>query len=641
MPLYRASLQTLGATLLLAVALACGGKKDSAAPVQAPTTANITGTVTYQRVPLHKDAQGKPDGLVDASIPANLQTLPARGVIVRAYQQFEQTQPDGTKVYPWRLAQRALTNDTGKYSLLLAKDRNTMLEVISSFNDFNNRDQGVDIIAEPGGMNSPTPVLDRKQYGLRKAADGTAPATTNIPSSILTADSVVDFSVGLNDAWWVVNPTVKYSTSETPFLDQAVLETTLPGRTSGLGSGSRILGIGDSVASFMINYGSVTPGTTLDLHYWPGLSEAGGSYIEYDRSRFSQAYDSLNGKTHYFGTLRGGATNDDAWDEGIIFTLLARGVIFSDNGNRLISTPQSPLLPIGQPLVDLSPDMARMEGMAEAMAANLLKSPYLADTQGVALANPLVDIRDIQGLSSTDLSAFSARGIRALTWALILKANGLSPTSLPADWTNINPLAMTRFFHASAIPGLHPEPLNIYNQLSRLKEAKGNVEPVDLVTVFTDEVLTPLVAPFGLTWPRPTTGPESLFADEWGTDLNTAVTPLAPLPFSMSKAVQINGLYPNVSSGEIHYASFGVSVDKRYNISTTITPSLGSGAKLELAIPTIIRTFEFSGSGGSTGAIILPMNGTAPYLHPVRMRLISPSSLQPDVTVTLTFTPAP
>ncbi|HEX4845318.1 MAG TPA: hypothetical protein VFV26_03810, partial [Geothrix sp.] len=66
MPLYRASVQALGAFVLLAVALACGGKKaeSTAAP---STTVKVSGTVTYARVPLAKDSNGVPTGLVDSS----------------------------------------------------------------------------------------------------------------------------------------------------------------------------------------------------------------------------------------------------------------------------------------------------------------------------------------------------------------------------------------------------------------------------------------------------------------------------------------------------------------------------------------------------------------------------------------------
>src|SRR5512133_2999849 len=99
MPLYRASLRALGAVALLAAALACGGKK-SETPAAA-TTINLSGTVTYARVPLATDANGVPTGLVDSSVAANVQTKPAKGVLVRVYQQYDQVNSDGTTKTSW------------------------------------------------------------------------------------------------------------------------------------------------------------------------------------------------------------------------------------------------------------------------------------------------------------------------------------------------------------------------------------------------------------------------------------------------------------------------------------------------------------------------------------------------------------
>jgi len=645
MPLYRAFLQTLGAAALLALALACGGKETNTTQTPASVDVTISGKVSYQRVPLVKDAQGVPTGLADPTVVANLQTLPARGVTVRVFQQIEQTAPDGTKTPVWILVRRGLTDVLGQYSLPVPKDRPTMVEVLSSFNDFNEKDQVVNVVAEPGGVDSLTVALDRLNYALRKAPNGAAPAGNNTPSSTMTADTTLDFAVGLSDAWWLVNPVITLSNSQAPLLGQAVLETTIPGRTAGLGSGSRILAIGDTVVSFVTLYGSATPGTTLDLHYWPGRSEPRGSFVEYDRSVFPQAYDSYTNKVHFFASLRGGTTNDDAWDEGVILPLLARNLLFAGNSSRWFSVPLNPLIPTGTPLVDLSPDLARIEGLADTMAANLMKSPYLADTQGTGLASPVIDIRDISGLGTAGLSPYSAPAIRAMGWEVILKANGLPSPGGVADWNTIKPAAATRFFQVPSISaltgGIEAEPLNIYSQLNRLQEPKGNLEPVDLASIFTNAALTPLLAPFGLTWPRPATGPESAFSTSWGTDPNSPITPLAPMTFSMSKAVQVGGTYPNVSQGEVVYAGFSLNTDKRYVISAVIAPALNPSAEVELALPYLPRSFVFTGAGGNTGALVIPMSGTAPIFHPVRIRLKSPASIQPDTTVTIAFTPAP
>ena len=634
MPLYRAFLQTLGATVLLALALACHGKGGSGSA----TTATISGTVTYQRVPLVKDGNGVPTGLADATIPANLVTLPAQGVRVRIFQQVPQTQTDGTIKSLWTLIQTSSTDVNGAYSATATLGRSTMVELSSTFSGGGS--QIVQLIAEPQGINSTTPVLDRLQYAMRKAIDGSAqPPGINAPSAVLAGNATVNFSVGLNDAWWIVNPTIDESSGEATHVTEAVLETSLSGLSTG--TGSRVMGIGDTIASFVTNYGTATPGGTLDLHYWPGL-DSGGSYVVYDRSQFAVAQASST----YFGTLRGGPANDDAWDEGVILTLLARNVLYGSNLTRTFGVALNPIFPPGAPLVDLSPEVARIEGLAQTMAANVLKSPYLADTNSTGLT--VVDVRNISGLTPSQLSLYSAPAIRAFAWEVILKANSLPTPGLPSDWAKINPLAGARYFLAplsltyTAPSGsvYDAEPLNIYNQMLRLKEAQTSTEPINLAAIFTDPVLTGLAAPFNITWPRPVTGASASFVADWGTDPAGA---LPPVPLSMAKAVQVGGTYPNVSEGEIFYAGFNLSADRRCTLTASIAPALASGVKVDVDLPVMLRTFTFmgDGSGQNTAPIVIPVNGAVPYFHPVRIHLRSQSVLQPDVTVTLTLTPLP
>jgi hypothetical protein len=636
MPLYRASLQTLGAIVLLALALACHGKGGGGGV----PSATITGTVMYQRVPLVKDASGVPTGLADATNPANLVSLPAQLVGIRIYQQVPQTAPNGTITNAWILAGSPFTSTTGFYSVRVPTGYPTMVELLSTFNG-----GAVNLIAEPLGISSPTPAPDRVQYAMRAAADGSVPANSNAPTTMFSADSTVNFTVGLNDEWWVYNPSISGSIGAYPFVDQAVVETSLAGRTPGLGTGSRVLGIGDTIASFVNVYNGATPGSILDLHYWPGV-DSGGSYIVYDRSLIPQSLAS----SVYFGTLRGGPTNDDAWDPGVILPMLARNVLYGSNLARTYAIPLNPLDPINTPLTDLSPDMARIEGLAQAMAANVLQSPYLADTQGPGLAAPVVDIRDVTSLSASRLGPYSAPAIRAFAWEVILKANSLPSPGVASDWANINALTAARFFLAPALTGtaangitIDIEPLNIYSQITRLKEGKSSAEPVDLAAVFTDAVLTNLGSPFGIPWPRPTTGAYTSFVANWGTDPTGTLPPVA---LSMAKATQVNRLYPNttlaypnVSVGEVFYTGFSLSADKPCTLTATIAPALGAGVQLEVDLPMLPRTFTFSGSGGTTEPLVLPVTITGPFYHPMRLRLVSPAVLQPDVIVTLTITP--
>ena len=646
MPLYRAFLQTLGAFVLLAVALACGGKSSSTTAA-ASTTVLISGTVTYKRVPLAKDAQGVPTGLVDATDATKLVSLPARGAMVRIYQQVEETQPNGSKTQVWTISGSTMTDTLGAYSATVTKDLPTMVELLSTFDGGGGIQIHVD--AEPTGISSTTGVLNRLRYSLRKAADGTTPAGVVTPSSKSSADAKVDFTVGVNDVWWVIDPAYNMSTGEASQITQATLETSYLGRTAGLGTGSRILGIGDTIASFVAVYGAATPGATIDLHYWLGRSEALGSFIQYDRNLYyPQAWDATTQKIRFFGSLRGASSNDDAWDEGVIMPLLARNVLYGSNSGRTYSVPLNPMLPAGAALTNLVPDMARIEGLADAMAANVLKTPYLADTNGTLLAVPLKDIRDITGLATLQLSPYSAPALRALAWQIILKANSLASPGVAADWANINPLGAARLFYAPAAAtngatdatARDIEPLNIYTQLKRLSEVKTGTEPADLAAIFTDAVLTPMTATYGITWPRPTTGTYSSFVADWGTDPTGA---LPAVTLSMAKAERVNSLFPNLSQGEVFYTGFSLNlnVDKRWTLSATIAPALSAGAWIEVELPMMTRSFTFSGAGGvPTDPFVLPVNNTVPYYHSVRVRLRSASTAQPDVTVTLRLTPS-
>lgn len=644
MLLYRAFLRALGVTALLGLGLGLACKGHSGG-TEAATTFNLAGTVKYTRIPLAKDANCVPTGLVDSTVAANLQTLPARGVLVRAYQRNDQTLADGSTATVWVVVKATFTDSNGVYAMVLPISKPLMIEVMSSFDGGNGHQ--VNVVGDPAGINSTLPASDRVRYGIRKALDGTAPAGNPVPASMPTGDSILDFNVGLTDKWWLVNPTYDPNSQVAPLAASAVDETTLPGRT--IGTGSRILAIGDSVASFLAAYGNATPGQSVDLHYAPGVSESRGSFIEYDPSVYPLSAV-LNPNTYsftrrYFGSIQGGA-NDDAWDEGVIFPLLARNVLYSIVLSRTFGMTANPLHPQAALLPDLSPDQALIEGLADAMAANLLHSPYLADTQGTTLATPVTDIRDLSAYTTAQLSPDSAPAIRAMAWELILKANSLPSPGTATDWAKINTAAMARFFSTSpayptTTPYYEPEPLNIFKQLGRLQDPKSSTEPVDLATVFTDATLTPLLSPFGIPWPRPVTGAYAAFAANWGADPNSATTALPPLLLSMAKAVQVRGAYPNNTDGEVAYAGFTLSGDRAYTLTVTASPALASTAALELMMPAYQSSpITITGSGVSQ-RIVLTGNSTTPAFQPVRLRMISPTAVQPDTTVTISLVPIP
>lgn len=643
MPLYRATLRALGAVVLLASALACGGKKSGDSTTA--TTVTISGTVTYTRVPLATDANGVPTGLVDSTVAANLKSMPARYVKIRIYQRNDQLNPDGvTKSTSWVLVSKddsTYTDINGSYSVTVAKDKPLMVELLSTFDGGGSP---INLIGDPAGINSPIRQTARYRYAMRKAVDGTAPSGDPTPSATPSGDSVVNFTVGLTDAWWLVDPTLLSGYLMGAEGAHPVDETTLSGRATG--TGSRVLAIGDAIADFRSAYTYASPGTgaVLDLHYAPGVSEPRGSFVEYDRALYPLAYDNSLQTFHYSGSIQGGPTNDDAWDEGVILPLIARGTLYASGFGRAFSIPRSPLFPAGAALADLSPDMARIEGLAEAMAANVLKSPYLADTQGTGLAAPVLDIRDLSGLAPAQLTPYSAPALRALAWEVILKANSLPSPGTSSDWSKIDPFASARFFgspSSTSVGGVRvAEPLSIYDQIVRLKESKVTAEPVDLAAIFTDSTLGALTTPFGVPWPRPTTGALASFATDWGTDPNALIAPLAPFTLSMAKAVQVRGSYPNQSEGEVFYSGFKVSADRRYVVGVTISPALASGSEVDLDLPLIDRSFTFTGTGGTTDVLTLPAYQTPSAYHPVRVRLKSPDALQPDVVVTVSFTPS-
>ena len=642
MLLYRRFLRALGVAAMagLALGLACKGSNHGSSAGAGNFL--LTGTVTYTRIPLAKDANGVPTGLMDSTVTSNLQTLPARGVMVVAFQNTEQTQPDGSTTPVWVMAASGYTDTTGSYSLKVPDGKPVMVEVLSTFAGGDGNP--ISVIADPAGIGSAVPVEERLRYALRKALDGSAPAGNPAPSSMPSgADTSVNFTVGLTDPWWLINPAVNSQTQAAPFIEQAVLETTLPGRT--VGTGSRILAIGDSIATFVAAYGHASPGVPVDLHYAPGVSDVRGSFIEYDPAVYPLA-NVMNSSTyvitpHDFGSLQGGS-NDDAWDESVIFRLMARNYLFGGLRTRTFGMTADPLYPQSAPLTHLSPDQALIEGLADAMAANILQSPYLADTEGTTLAAPLVDIRDLSGLAPDELSPDSAPAIRALAWALILKANGITAPGTATDWAKITPAAIARIFSGPSYPSsltYETEPLNIFSQIGRLQEPKSSSEPVDLAAVFTDPVLTPLLAPFGVPWPRPSSGPLAAFATSWGADPNTLAAPLPPFLFSMANAVQVRGSYPNLSPGEVAYAGFTLSADRAYTLTVTASPALASTAQLELMMPSFQASpIFFSGSGGSQ-RVVLTGNATTPVFQPVRLRLLSPAVQQPDTTVTVSLVP--
>lgn len=600
------------ALLLATLAVGCGGGSDSSGTTE--TTLTVSGTITYTRIPLAKDANGRPTGL--ETDPAKFTSLPARNVMVRFYSSVEETRPDGTKTTVWKQAAGdAYTDTSGKYSAIVPKDTPVFVEVLSR------TPTSIRLIA--GAMNSSVNQADRPMYMLRKGLDGSSSDTNPVPGTKASANATVDFTVGVQDRWWL-------GVSTPTLLTSAVRETQ--------GTGSRVLGILDSLYTFQATYGRVLPGNsgdTLDLHYLPGLAEPRGSYIEYDRTLFPQAYDPTTTSRHWFGSIKGGAADDDAWDEAVLWTLLGRNTqsyIWSNS-----------LMPVGQNLTHLAPDLALAEGFALGMAANLLRSPFLADTAGAGAT--VLDIRDISSLTADQKGPYSGPAIAALSWEITLAANSIARPGTSATWANINTSAITRLFSSilpkdAADSTKVVDTFSIYGQVKRLQEAIATGEAVNLQAIFTDAVLTPMVAPFGLTWPRPTTGVHATYLSDWGTDPTTATTPLAAIQLSMAKAVQVRGVYPNASELEVAYTRFYMDKDVAYDFRIVTQPAvLPAGVTVEAFFPSVARTFSFSG-GEAPVRLTLPGNATTPIFHVCRIRVVSPGQVAPDIQATVQLVPA-
>ncbi|MBK8792622.1 MAG: hypothetical protein IPN59_05595 [Holophaga sp.] len=417
----------------------------------------------YTRVPLVKDpVSGMPTGL--ETDPAKFVELPARGIMVRALQGKDETDATGATVKVWRAVGSTLTSSTGTYTLSVEGTYETFVEVVGIM-EYSSSNQ---IRIVPTDITSSLPIVDRPLLALRKGADGSSPAGNTTPGVIISANATVDFNVGLNTAWWQTPQTLSLMKTG------SVLETT--------GSGSRILGILDTAYTYAVAFGNPAPGNTMNLHYQAGTTWAFGnrpSFVEYDATTYPKSFD--GGSYQFFGAIRAetGTGKDDTWNEAALFSLFARNWVVRQGISRALPT-QSRL--DFTDLQDLAPDMAVLEGFVPAIAAVLMKSPYLA--QDLAAVPTTRDVRVRTGLGS---DAYSAGNIAALSWEIALKSNSLPSPGTPTDWMKLDALASGRYFSAILAKDDSTYPIdiaNIYTQIGRLKEAKSGTDSVDLAGIF-------------------------------------------------------------------------------------------------------------------------------------------------------------
>jgi hypothetical protein len=694
----------LGALLLVAL-VACKG--SSKGGESTPKTVAITGTVTYDRVPTLRDAAGLPLGLETDTTKFERNIL-ARNLRVNLYRKYAIADPafpnDRTKdkifFGLWGFAK---TTKEGVYNFGgLPVDQEWMVEVQSSIQDANATMGTVNLLADPAGMASTVPQQNRLRYCLRKAPDGTAaptaPGVNHVATSLVpstTTTTTLNFHIDENTAWFL-------SDNDFDHQEGRIVSNMVPGYSPGVVDGSNLNGYdgagsleavatGSKVIAILDAFmdvatypgyaasGAVGPAATLDIHYLQGHSEAKGTYLEWDRSTYPQgerinpatglpvptglssAVDPYSGEVHYFGSVRGAAANDDAWDRGQILLLAARAHTFLQLAVGAYyhqATPFQQVMPLPRSVLrsNLEPQMALLEGIPYGLAAVIQKNPYLADTS----AGPVtyVDVRDLSGVPAADRTAFSAPFCAALIWELGLGAKGITRPGTPTTWANIVPAGVLPFCTLRDYAD-YLEPLSFYTQLKAMQAPLGglNGSSATVTSPFTDSaiqtLLTNLGAPTGnIPWPRPATGPLALLATPWGDNPSSvpappASSPILPFQLSMAQAVPVSGVYDNTSFGELKYAYFTIQPTRAYLMSVELPGGALTNGRVEVSFigtrtpdGQVLSTYTFSTSTTTPIPLTLQSLPSTSSYWIVRVRMLSPTTLQPDTTVKVSLVPA-
>jgi len=610
----------------------CGGGSDSTQVEETASAHSVTGKITYKRPPIKVADTGYPIGL-DYDNP---ETLPLRGISVRAVYSTEETMPDESKVVVWNVASSTSTNSDGEFTINLPDDDTlpAYIEIRSVFTGYDIR-----IIADV--IDSFVPQADRFIYSIRIGLDGVRSEDNPRPAVVkegkITLDDIV---IDLSDKWWIGHSSVKHA-SET------VLET--------YGSGSRIAAIIDTAYKATELFGNPTPSYSLDLHYKRGISEPLGTYVEYDVERFPLSFEpigaSSGGSLRHFGTVR----YDDAWHEGALLSMMARNFMRSSRYPSRFQFP-SRKYPGFDPrnksmMTNLHPTMAMAEGLPDAIAAIALKTPYLTAGSGTEVPDVL-DVREVEGLPR---NIYSAPAITAFTWELALKANEITSPGAPDAWKEMENLSINRFYSLQTIYKYIDEENSLtdlpslFTQLFTLGSyAQSSTEPINLAEIFTDEVLTEMTKTFFSKelWPIQTTEGENQYSKlitDWGSDPNSAKTPLPAFTFSMSDAVHDSqGDFSNLTHKENFSASFKLTKDTAYRMSVTAVPALPSGASIEVRFNgSKLFSYIFDSSSSNPQRVVLTGNPDSPIEHTLDFSLKSPTIRVPDETqITVLLEPA-
>lgn len=650
---------------ILVLGLACKGSSKKDAP--AATTVTVSGKVTFDRLMMLRDANGLPTGFEATATKLN---QPARNVLVTLYRQVTVTENSLPQVYFVREATTSTALD-GAYSFKVTKGEPYMVELqaAASFRGFVTNDQ-VTILEDSAseGLYSTAAVNHRKKYCIRKALDGTlpstAPAANHVATASVSADTTLDFHVGTSDSWFTADTEFDHNANRSllyvvPGYSPASANYQQAGTLESSPTGSRLLGILDDFASIGYYSGltstlTVVPGRDserfLDLHYKQGVNQPKGTFIEFDQSTYpvtpgasgvNVALNPFTGVTHFMGAV----ASSDAWDQGAILTLAARSFYYAGLYSRIelsastIEGHKAPM-PIAQALPDLQAELALLEGMPQALAALVQKNPYLGASA--------LDIRDLTSLPAAKRNIYSAPYIRALGWEIALKAHTITGPGTPTQWDTMKPGNLTPFFGLVS-PTTSTDLPNLYLQLQNLHVANTSPGGLNPSTIFTDAAIeamltgAPLSAPAGnIPWPRPTGGPLSYTIDDWGTQPNGT---LPGTTLSMANATLVGSSYPNLSVDELRFGRFLQTGTKTYTFQATTSPATITGGQVEISFispapqGTVVRTFLLSGSMGAPVSLTLEGAVGAAASHTVRLRMLSPTTVQPDTTVTLSLVP--
>ncbi|HJV89930.1 MAG TPA: hypothetical protein VJ623_06470 [Holophagaceae bacterium] len=513
-----------------------------------------------------------------------------------------------------------------------------------------------------------------------------------------SGSTVVNFHIGINDSWFLAD--TEYARQEGKVITRmvpgysdglAIRDTSghitnangyqNAGKLESTPTGSRVLSILEAFVETATFGGSTLtsvtpggPGTILDLHYLRGRSEPKGTYIEFDRSTYPQSqvidpntslptptgvyasYDPNLNNYHFFGSVKGDNADDDAWDFGILSMLAARSNLYyqvtggnfyrQDDGLGHF-TP----LPSGVPQPNLEAQMAMMEGFPAGMVAVIQKNPYIADT--TALGVTYRDIRDFSGVGAGNLTPLCAPFYPALIWELALRAKSLHTPGNPDEWKEIVPATIVPFV-SLVEPSDQTDTSNFYTQLKRMQITIPGLP--DATSPFTDQVLQDLMASMGvpdgaIPWPRPVAGPFARFVTDWGTNPTSSpalpsTTSIQPFLLSMSQATPIAGRYNNTSAGELRFARFSITKTAMYNLEVELPNGPLTNGAVEVSFigigtvdGTVIqsRTFQQTTTTGIPVAFEALKGAAANFV--VRVRMLSPTALQPDTPVNIKLVP--